>query len=425
MLVADGFAPVRRRLADALTAQGFTVYEAVSTADAFRVMTSAGIPESFVVDGHLANGQGMKFAQSLGTLDKTRACPVVLLMNNAAALERAGHQGLHHAVQPMVRYPLLEKLVASVLERLGAGAPPGPSAGLAAPDVALAAAHADELRALENAYRLFEGIVQMVRDDKLPGPLIPELLREVMTLLADPDVSFPKLAQFVGRQQAIAARILAVANSVYYMRATARVTSLQVAIARLGQRETSRLLQGVASRAYVVGKDPALRALIAESLDMGYVVALAADQLARQGRPPHQGDVYTVGLFHNVGQTFLYYTLALLKDQKKVGDLDLDVLRTLAASRSAQLNALMCEHMRLPYEIVAVYASTSRPEVSEATIAVIHQAMWVGDRLLRRRSADDLVLDSDGELLGLTDEAVDRLRETAPQILAMLDACGG
>jgi hypothetical protein len=33
------------------------------------------------------------------------------------------------------------------------------------------------------------------------------------------------------------------------------------------------------------------------------------------------------------------------------------------------------------------------------------------------------VLDAEGELLGLTEDAVERFRDTAPQLLALLDAC--
>ena len=61
------------------------------------------------------------------------------------------------------------------------------------------------------------------------------------------------------------------------------------------------MMQAIATLEYEVGPDRPTRMLIRRLLKHAYVTALVAEQLAVQMGHDEPGDVYTAGLFHNIG----------------------------------------------------------------------------------------------------------------------------
>ena len=137
---------------------------------------------------------------------------------------------------------------------------------------------------------------------------------------------------------------------------------LENAITRLGLRETSAILHAVATRSYLVGKDPALRTLTLHNLEQAYAVGLVAQELTKLAGMRNGAEAYSVGLFHNIGSTFLLYTVGLMQDKNENLPLKLPILQLVADKRGAELNKIVCDQLALPQIVVGVLSFPAAPQ---------------------------------------------------------------
>jgi HD-like signal output (HDOD) protein len=419
VLLVVSAAQIRTRLYAALVAQGFRVDEAVNAADALRLM-GRGIPSSMVVGNRLARESGIQLVKSLGQLEKTKGLPIVLLVEDPKTLAKVPADALRPAVIPVVQHRSLEALVEAICNAHEAaleGAQPSAGGGLG---LTIASRDVEDL---EQAFHLFDRVLDLIKRDKLPGPMMPDVLVKVRNLFADEDVPTRTVADFVEQHQALAVRILKLANSAFYATAVPVKTAAQ-ALNRLGLAESGAVLTAAAALAFVTGKHPALRQMITAGLTRAYLVALAAEYIARRARFSGARNAFMVGLLHNIGGTFMLYTAALLQDKGQLGEIDLPALRTMIENRIRVLNELICDALELPPEVKLVYSFTesdlSGPH-AKLMVAFIHRAMWVADRLLEDR-VERLELDAEGELVGLEDTEIAALNEELPRFQSLLAA---
>ena len=276
--------------------------------------------------------------------------------------------------------------------------------------------------ALTQATAFIEQVLGMVKSNSLPGPVVPDLLAKVVKICGKADVSFQELSEFCRSHQALSARLLSLVNSAAYSRG-APISVLESAITRLGLRETSSILHAVATRSYLVGKDPETRALMLSNLEQAYAVGLVAQEITKLANGSNPAEAYSIGLFHNIGFTFLLYTLSLMQDKGQKISLSVDVLQLIAAKRGAELNKIVCDKLALPEIVVNVLAFPPDPPPAVALlIGNIHRAMWFSTQLLALRDPTQLTLDAEGEILGVTKPVLEKLRDKSAVWLSLLSA---
>lgn len=93
--------------------------------------------------------------------------------------------------------------------------------------------------------RVREEIVQAIKNDELVLPTLPEVALKVREVADDPDADLDQLAQVIGRDAALSARIIRVANSPL-LRANRTIEDLKSALMRLGMEYTCNLATGLA-----------------------------------------------------------------------------------------------------------------------------------------------------------------------------------
>jgi HD-like signal output (HDOD) protein len=425
ILVVVNSAPIRSLLVRELQNRQVTATEAVSGADALRIMSREGVPKAFVVQERLGNHEsGLGLVSGLSGLEKTRHMPAVVVVESDLALDELKKKTLPAHIVPVIKNGTLDAMVNQIVlayEQASDIAPDADAATITEPaSRSHIKKHEQMLAKLDTAFKFFTEVVLLVRKDKLPGPMMPQLLQKVRGLLSDPDVAFKTIADFVGEHQTLSMRLMALANSAYYSRGH-KLKSIQQAISRLGLKKTGVLLQTLAAAAFVVGKDKMLQAMIVANLQKVYFVAIVCEELARINGHPKADEVYTVGLFHNIGATFLMYTFALLKEKGQVEHIDSEAIKTMVASRANALNRLVGKHMQLPSEIQLVFAAVSGPTGDEAahTLTLVRQAIWIADHALGE-DRQHIGFDSEAELLGVNPEALDVINEKLADLKGLL-----
>ena len=148
---------------------------------------------------------------------------------------------------------------------------------------------------------LRERIRNRLSEGHLDVSAMPQTVGKVLRLLDAPDASIAGIAQAVGRDQAIAAHILGLANSAFY-RGAVPASTLEQAIVRLGLRELKGAVLMMSLKGlFKDSRHPALaRALWRHSLATAFVARRLAQLLGGSA-----DETFVAGLIHDVGKMVL------------------------------------------------------------------------------------------------------------------------
>ncbi len=134
-------------------------------------------------------------------------------------------------------------------------------------------------------------------------PLSPGLLGEALALVRDADVDVARLIRFASRDQAVAAKVLRMANVAAFA-PMVEVTSINQAIVRLGTASVRNALLAVcfASWAQPAGAHAkSLKALVAHGIIVGTLARHVATAAATDA-----DESFAQGLLHDIGKLFLW-----------------------------------------------------------------------------------------------------------------------
>jgi HD-like signal output (HDOD) protein len=135
-------------------------------------------------------------------------------------------------------------------------------------------------------------------------PPMPKVLFKARQVLADPNSSFKDISRIIETDQAIAAKILKVANSAYYG-LSGMVSSLHQASVVLGYQTLEQVITMVSS-ASLLGKQLRGYGLQAGMLwRHSLATAIGSRLIAKTRAPSLENDAFSVGLIHDAGKLAL------------------------------------------------------------------------------------------------------------------------
>ena len=179
-----------------------------------------------------------------------------------------------------------------------------------------------------------------IQHDQLLLPTLPEVALKVRQRSADPDISLPQMAELIGQDPALAARMIKVANSAFMGRSI-KVNTLNQAVTRIGLSQIRNIAIAMALEQVFVSKHK----LVQQQLDTLWqnsihVAAVAAATLSyytshKTGTGLNKDVLTLMALVHNIG------AMPVLTEAERNEDLlgDARFLRHLANELSAQLSA--------------------------------------------------------------------------------------
>jgi putative nucleotidyltransferase with HDIG domain len=179
-------------------------------------------------------------------------------------------------------------------------------------------------------------------------PILPHVAARAIRFANDPHSDLRKLAELVESDPPIAARLLAVANSVIYSRA-ARVSSTRLAIIRLGLEGTRDLLFQVVYASSTDGL-PRYQDLVARSFRRSVMCGIAARLVSDKMRMRFEYD-YLCGLLHDIGEARIYRILANYKET-----IETQVLEDLVKRHHRRAGAELAIAWGLPEPIIETCA---------------------------------------------------------------------
>jgi HD-like signal output (HDOD) protein len=201
-------------------------------------------------------------------------------------------------------------------------------------------------------------------------PVLPNQVRRILDLLADPEVSFAALSQEVEKDPALALRIIRLANSAAYGQ-TRDVSSLQRAVAVIGLADLSGVLAGVAS----VGRcerfldDPDFK--WTEFWEHCSGTAFIASSLSKRLGLSFRGAEFLAGLLHDIGYLGLAkfgtfrFRKAVTEAQERHGFLA-DALERRFGVSTQEAGAILAEVSGVPVKVRSAIRYHKDPALAPA-----------------------------------------------------------
>jgi putative nucleotidyltransferase with HDIG domain len=215
-------------------------------------------------------------------------------------------------------------------------------------------------------------------------PSAPEIAQRVLVAVNREDARLDALSKLIVRDQALAARLLRLANSAFYA-LPARVTSIPHAVTLLGFDRVRDIVLGLSVWNVLDSRDPAGHRFRRSLWTHSATVAAAAKMLAEQ-TGGDAGAAFAAGLMHDIGKLVLGLRLggtywAMLDDAVQRG----------VSAAEAESEALGCHHAtvggwllqlwQLPPTLVDPVAMHHDPLVTAHGMDVV-AAVAVADRLV-------------------------------------------
>ena len=179
-------------------------------------------------------------------------------------------------------------------------------------------------------------------------PVLPEISTRIMQLLRDPESALKDIAGAIRQDQAIAVKILQLANSALYG-GLSTISNLDAACARLGTRTVANAVQAVANGNLYVTGHKEFRELMRRYWVHAVATAHCANHIATVIAEPRGDALFVAGLIHDVGAVVLLDIIASTR-RGVLGELhdSPELVNEVLASYSHLVGLHVVHHWRLP-----------------------------------------------------------------------------
>jgi HD-like signal output (HDOD) protein len=176
-------------------------------------------------------------------------------------------------------------------------------------------------------------------------PPMPKVLFKARQVMDDPKSGFKEIAKIIETDQAIAAKVLKVANSAYYG-LSGMVNSIHQATVVLGYKTLEQVITMVSSSSMLGKQLKGYRLNAGVLWRHSLAVAMASRTIAKKRAPSIEGDAFSVGLIHDAGKLAL--DLNILKKKAEIDAFLNDVELNF---RKAEQHVLGFDHTEIAYEL--------------------------------------------------------------------------
>jgi putative nucleotidyltransferase with HDIG domain len=145
-------------------------------------------------------------------------------------------------------------------------------------------------------------------------PTLDAIIEKIIRLLTDENASFHQLVEVVKHDPSMSAKIISIANSAYFARAS-RILNLQRAMVAIGMEEIRRIILCLALVTEMREQWKLDREGLAYLWKHSCFVAYAAKLLAEKTMIEDPEKVFTIGILHDIGKVPL---LAYRDDYEKI-----------------------------------------------------------------------------------------------------------
>jgi HD-like signal output (HDOD) protein len=199
-------------------------------------------------------------------------------------------------------------------------------------------------------------------------PPMPKIIYKAREVMANEKSGFKDIAEVIETDQAIAAKVLQVANSAYYG-LSGMVSSIHQASVVLGHKTLEQLITMVSATSLLGSHLKGYRMGSGALWQHSLAVALCSRMIAQDRAPSLENDAFSVGLIHDAGKLALDRYLLERKSQVDqvlaTGATFLEVEKQVLGFDHTELASDLCTKWKLPENHVSAMRYHHEPGASE------------------------------------------------------------
>jgi HD-like signal output (HDOD) protein len=216
-------------------------------------------------------------------------------------------------------------------------------------------------------------------------PPMPKIIYKAREIMANPISGFKEIAEVIETDQAIAAKILQVANSAYYG-LSGMVSSIHQATVVLGHKTLEQVITMVSATSLLGSHLKGYRMGSGTLWQHSLAVALCSRMIANDRAPALENDAFSVGLIHDAGKLALDRYILERKDQVdqalNAGITFLEVEKRVLGFDHTELASDLCAKWKLPENHVSAMRYHHNPCASKGNqlAYIVHMANHVAQQ---------------------------------------------
>ncbi|CAB1062772.1 hypothetical protein D1BOALGB6SA_7554 [Olavius sp. associated proteobacterium Delta 1] len=266
---------------------------------------------------------------------------------------------------------------------------------------------------------IFTGILQKFQAGKINPPVMPQVVREIQTVIKRPKSTAEEVAGVIEKDPVISLRLISVANSPIY-RGVSEIQNVKGALPRLGLKETLNIVLAIANKSLYSTDNVQFRILMDKLWVHSLASAYGSKLIAQNLKLEDSEKLFLMGLTHDIGKILL---LKAFTDVSKEKNLNMDAITANIQEAHLSLGSLLIKRWGFDDEFINVLTHHEDKELSPDTgkeILVVHLA-----NMLTRKIGFSLIDDEinfaeleSARILKLEPETIEGIGENVKDILA-------
>lgn len=254
-------------------------------------------------------------------------------------------------------------------------------------------------------------------------PPMPKIIYRAREVMANPMSGFKEIAEIIETDQAIAAKVLQVANSAYYG-LSGMVSSIHQATVVLGYKTLEQLITMVSATSLLGSRLKGYRMGSGALWQHSLAVAVCSRLIAKDRLPAMENDAFSVGLIHDAGKLALDRYILERQTQVdaaiKAGVNFLEVEQQVLGFDHTEMASDLCSKWRLPENHIAAVRFHHQPDESGGNqlAYIVHTANYIAQQSGIGSSIDAALYElaaTAREVLSLDDEDLDHYRQATTE----------
>jgi HD-GYP domain-containing protein (c-di-GMP phosphodiesterase class II) len=164
---------------------------------------------------------------------------------------------------------------------------------------------------------IFAKIIQDFSVGKIAPPVMPQVVRDVQSIIKRTDSTAEDVAAVIERDPVISLRLLSVANSPVY-RGVQEIRSVKEAIPRMGMKETLNIIIAIANKSIYETERVQFRILMDKLWVHSLACAYGSKRISEHLKLDDSEKFFLMGLVHDIGKSVLLKAFSEIPQTKKI-----------------------------------------------------------------------------------------------------------
>ncbi|WP_323002254.1 HDOD domain-containing protein [Denitromonas sp.] len=227
-------------------------------------------------------------------------------------------------------------------------------------------------------FGMLEDIARELSARDITFPTCFDAALKIRNALRDPDLPMRRIAQAVGLEPLVVAKLLRVANSVAYNAGGRMVTDVEAAITRVGLEAARAIAISTAMDQLLRSKDLVCFGELPKTLWLHTLrTAAAARVVAARLTRVNREDAMMAGLVHDLGAFYMLYRAAQYEELR----IRPDSVRHLIAQWHESIGESLMGSLGVPGHIIAATREHDQPRALEQGVRTLEDVVYVANRL--------------------------------------------